>query len=786
MAQMIPDSIRKTATSGEKLLYKSLKEYLPEEYLVYYEPDIKGRRPDFLVMGPKIGILILEVKDYTRNTLVNLNPDEWLIQYGNADITTVKNPLKQAREYAFHVANFLKKEKSLIQWEGDQVGKLKFPYGFGTVFTKLTQEQCIADQIYHVIDPQLLLTRSEIDPQSEAFSATALLDKLYGMVPYRKPDKEYLTQEDMNTIRFHLFPEVRISADWGKPSKYKEEWLLSLTDVKTMDLHQESLAKQIGEQHRLIRGVAGSGKTVILASRVKTLLKNHPDWKILVLCYNIALANVIKQMIQQKLMTPEDLLDMISETHGNPEFNQIEVYNYHEFVTKKLGLKENEAPKEDQLPVYDAILIDEGQDFEPEWLQLISQCLNPNTQSLLIVEDRAQNIYKRKWNLLQHTGLDFRGRSRYLSINYRNTAEILNFAWNFYQAHSSVGSKTGKTEDLIEIIPPRHTHRKGPEPIVCRSQNFQEEIHFVAKSIQKLNNQFNIPYSDMLILYRIKKNKYIPYVDILKNVLDEHRLPYFWISENNDTKRKFLKQENSIKISTIESAKGLDFRAVFVVNLDNIPFKLVEDEEREAALLYIAMTRAVEWLFLSYSGRSKYTDYLESITQVHERRPKHVDSQVVKAEAEVAATSEIDTIEKQDEPKPIEERESNMAKATFDVVSFSKENHNKLVFETLRGWRKKKAALDIAPAYTIIEDKSLLILATFIPHTQEEFLSLPYFKEKRWEQYGIELLEILKKYDQTYDIFKYFPRYVSVTPTAKSTKIEQPQSIIQKIMGIFK
>nr|WP_245983516.1 HRDC domain-containing protein [Ammoniphilus oxalaticus] len=85
-----------------------------------------------------------------------------------------------------------------------------------------------------------------------------------------------------------------------------------------------------------------------------------------------------------------------------------------------------------------------------------------------------------------------------------------------------------------------------------------------------------------------------------------------------------------------------------------------------------------------------------------------------------------------------------MAKTSFDVHAFSEENHNPLVFETLRGWRKKRAAANKVPAYTIIENKSLMILATFIPHTQEEFMSLPFFKEKRWEMYGDELLEILK------------------------------------------
>jgi hypothetical protein len=82
-----------------------------------------------------------------------------------------------------------------------------------------------------------------------------------------------------------------------------------------------------------------------------------------------------------------------------------------------------------------------------------------------------------------------------------------------------------------------------------------------------------------------------------------------------------------------------------------------------------------------------------------------------------------------------------------------------------------------------MEDKSLMILATFVPHTKEEFLSLPYFKVKRWEQYGAELLDILKHYEKQYNIFKYFPRYVSVEPVQPKT--EEP-SFFGKIMGLFK
>ena len=68
-----------------------------------------------------------------------------------------------------------------------------------------------------------------------------------------------------------------------------------------------------------------------------------------------------------------------------------------------------------------------------------------------------------------------------------------------------------------------------------------------------------------------------------------------------------------MKISTIDSSKGLDYQAVFIVNVDSMPFPLEEDEEREVSLLYIGMTRAKEYLCLSYSGESKFTKYLDEI-----------------------------------------------------------------------------------------------------------------------------------------------------------------------------
>lgn len=592
MAYTVPETIRSSATAGERLLFRTLKEHLPDDYIVYYEPEIHGKRPDFVVIGPDLGILVLEVKDYTKNTLFQLNHDEWILVTSSGEQTKTKSPLKQARDNVFHLVNHLKKDKNLVQLEGKYQFQLKFPYGFGTVFTRLYQKDFVENGLYTVIEPDLCLTRDEIDPDKETFSEENLFEKIMNMfvVPYQ------------------------------------DQLLLSLHDIKAMDLHQENLAKQIGDKNRLIRGVAGSGKTLILASRAKILTKEHPDWKILILCFNISLARNIEQLIHHMMTEPDSLFDFDFSGEGSDikdKAHNITVRNFHSWLKNDLKLSETHIPNmieklkngEAILPTYDAIMIDEGQDFESEWFSLVSQLLNPETKSLLLVEDRAQTIYKRKKSYVQDIGLSFQGRSKVLSINYRNTAQIVKFAWDFYQTHSVLKNKVITREHEGEIIAPQSTRRKGVEPAIVKVDRFVKEAKIVAKQINKLHEQKKVPFSEMLILYRVKRMYQMNYIDVLTRALKEEGLDYYWITESNDSKRNFNKDDGKVKISTIDSSKGLDFQAVFIVNVDNMPFSLEEDKEREVSLLYIGMTRAKEYLCLSYSGESEFTKYFDEVLE---------------------------------------------------------------------------------------------------------------------------------------------------------------------------
>jgi hypothetical protein len=94
---------------------------------------------------------------------------------------------------------------------------------------------------------------------------------------------------------------------------------------------------------------------------------------------------------------------------------------------------------------YDAVLIDEAHDFEPEWLSLAVKMVNPNTKAFMIAYDDMQAIYKgRRRPVWSQLGIEAKGRTRVLKVNYGNTVQILGLARRI--AEDAVGAP-GVTAD---------------------------------------------------------------------------------------------------------------------------------------------------------------------------------------------------------------------------------------------------------------------------------------------------------------------------------------------------
>ncbi len=104
---------------GERRVLHQLKRCLEGDYLVWHNVPIgpRARQPDFVILSPRRGILLLEVKDWRRTTLVNASRDSVELQTDRGRVTQA-NPLRQARDYAMELADVMQRDPSLVCAEG--------------------------------------------------------------------------------------------------------------------------------------------------------------------------------------------------------------------------------------------------------------------------------------------------------------------------------------------------------------------------------------------------------------------------------------------------------------------------------------------------------------------------------------------------------------------------------------------------------------------------------------------------------------------------------------------
>lgn len=105
MAILFPENFL-FRTKGEKVLYDRILKQLSNDWIIFYEPIIQGRVPDFILFNDRVGIVIIEVKDYTIDTIHSFNPSTWKLN-SNGEIIEVTAPLKQVINYRNTLHEFL-------------------------------------------------------------------------------------------------------------------------------------------------------------------------------------------------------------------------------------------------------------------------------------------------------------------------------------------------------------------------------------------------------------------------------------------------------------------------------------------------------------------------------------------------------------------------------------------------------------------------------------------------------------------------------------------------------
>lgn len=319
----------------------------------------------------------------------------------------------------------------------------------------------------------------------------------------------HLSLPQIDRVRYHLYPEVRVNAQPGQFGLFAEETAPLPSLIKVMDLQQEQLACSLGEGHRVIHGPAGCGKTMILGYRCAHLAQAASK-PILVLCYNKSLAGRLQQVMD-----------------GRGLGGKVRVRNFHAwcrdmlvdcglklpaqqatadaFATKLVeyaidGVERGRIPRGQ----YAAVLIDEGHDFDPDWFRLAVQMIDPDPRSLLVLYDDAQAIYRGKGG---RRGLDFsfasvgiqaQGRTTVLKLNYRNILEVLSVVRAF--ACELLGGREA-AEDGVPVVAPKSAGRRGPFPELIHCESDWHEWNCIVERIRDEQGKGRA-LSDMAVIYR--------------------------------------------------------------------------------------------------------------------------------------------------------------------------------------------------------------------------------------------------------------------------------------------
>lgn len=372
---------------------------------------------------------------------------------------------------------------------------------------------------------------------------------------------------------------------------------------------------QMDGKPRLVRGVAGSGKTVVLGHWLrKTLdrITEKPDARVWAVFANNALRQLLVDTIESawrddkgdapfpwqrvEILHVYDLLNLLLREVGTSmaPFR----YEYDQAAEAYLKAMEGKAIR----PRCHALFADEGQDLGPNTLKLLTALVehgdpaDPKSRSVNIFYDNAQNIYNRrgvpKWSEM---GLDMRGRSTVMKESFRSTRPITEFSFNVLHRLSPEEATGADHKELVEMglveradrggidwWNLRFTQTDGPAPRFEKFRSVEDEYDAIGNQIVRWVRDEGVKPSDICIIYMGKKPEWRlegQVRTILKKI---------GVDLQVQKSQGFSFDERTVVATSPHSFKGYDSEIVVIPSVE----KFQADGQVFSRPLYVAMTRA--------------------------------------------------------------------------------------------------------------------------------------------------------------------------------------------------
>jgi superfamily I DNA/RNA helicase len=259
--------------------------------------------------------------------------------------------------------------------------------------------------------------------------------------------------------------------------------------------------------------------------------------------------------------------------------------------------------EKDETRPFTHVVVDEAQDLGPRELRLIAALAPAGSRPLTFAGDVGQRIFRWPFSWLG-AGIDVRGRSHRLKVNYRTTAEIRLFSDHLLPAR--LIELDGEPEERATV-----SLLHGPKPDLTGANDLAGEVKILAEWLIGLRERGFAP-GEIAIFARTRR----ALQERSGPALERAGVGGTWLAPDK------IHEEGKIILGTLHSAKGLEFRAVAIVACDgsHAPLQAALDlasesdekrltRERELSLLYVGCTRARDQLLITWSGtRSKFLD----------------------------------------------------------------------------------------------------------------------------------------------------------------------------------
>ena len=253
---------------------------------------------------------------------------------------------------------------------------------------------------------------------------------------------------------------------------------------------------------------------------------------------------------------------------------------------------------------YAAVIVDEAQDMGAQAYRLIRSVVSPRPDDLFVVGDGHQRIYGRNKVVLGRCGIDVRGRSRKLRLNYRTTEETRRWAARLL-AGRAIDDLDGGSDDDRGIRSLTH----GPSPELRHFDSREQQSAFLVAYLKQVGT-VEAALRGVCVVARTRQER-----DAIADLLKEHELAHVALEAGAVDSAEI----EGVRLATMHRVKGLEFDRVVMasMNADLVPLPAALDsrgdaveresaETEERALVYVAATRAKkELLVLSFDNPSR-------------------------------------------------------------------------------------------------------------------------------------------------------------------------------------